>query len=119
MTSKEMTYQYRLRQWSGLAKERSELGMSIRAYCAMKGFAENTYFYWQRRLRQAACTELAKRSDGTEAGVVPNGWTQLSVAEAESRGATLTIEISGCRVEVSAETDPELLVKVCRTLKAL
>ena len=119
MTTKEMTYQYRLRQWSGLTKERTELGMSIRAYCAMKGFAENTYFYWQRRLRQATCSELANRSDGAEAGLVPNGWTQLSVAEAETRGAALTIEISGCRVEVTAKTDPELLAKVCRTLKAL
>ena len=44
MTSKEVTYQYRLAKWSELMKERTELGQSIRAYCAMKGFAENTYF---------------------------------------------------------------------------
>jgi len=119
MTSKEVTYRYRLGQWSELAKERTELGMSIRAYCAMKGFAENTYFYWQRRLRAAACSELAEQTAYAETGLVPNGWTQLRVAEAEPAKTTLRIEISGCHLEVTSETDPVLLAKVCRTLKAL
>lgn len=58
MTTKEMTYQYRSSQWSELVKERVELGLSIRAYCAMRGFAENTCFYWQRRLRETARTQV-------------------------------------------------------------
>ena len=119
MTSKEMAYQYRLSQWSALAQERGELGISIRAFCAMKGFAENTYYYWQRRLRDAACRELVERSAADEAGLVPNGWAQLSVTELEARGPALMIELNGCRVEVTAETNLELLAKVCRTLKAL
>ena len=119
MTSKEMTYQYRLAQWSGLTKERAELGISIRAYCAMKGFAENTYFYWQRRLRQAAYDEITERSVGTEPGLVPSGWTRLSVAESAPKEASVRVEINGCRIEVTAETGSELLAKVCRTLKAL
>ncbi|MET0018030.1 hypothetical protein SDC9_69847 [bioreactor metagenome] len=119
MTSKEVTYQYRLAKWSELMKERTELGQSIRAYCAMKGFAENTYFYWQRRLRDAACKELAEQSSNTETGLVPTGWMQLSPAENTPAEAPVTIEINGCRVAVTAETTPELLAKVCRTLKAL
>ena len=119
MTTKEMTYQYRLAQWSRLAKERAELGLSIRAYCAMKGYAENTYFYWQRRLRQAACDEITERSIGTETGLVPSGWTHLSVAESAPKEASVRVEINGCRIEVTDDTDPELLAKVCRTLKAL
>ena len=46
MTTKKMTHQYRMSQWSELVKERVELGLSIRSYCAKKGFSENTYFYW-------------------------------------------------------------------------
>ena len=61
MTTKELAYEYRLAQWAALAKERVEQGLSIRAYCAMKGFAENTYFYWQRRLRAAAAGEHGLR----------------------------------------------------------
>lgn len=49
MTTKELTYQYRLAQWSELVKEHVELGLSIRAY-----------FYWRRRLQEAAHTQLKR-----------------------------------------------------------
>lgn len=119
MTSKEATYQYRLAQWRELMSERAELGLSIRAYCAQKGFAENTYFYWQRRLRETACTELTERTAALERCIVPGGWTQVSCAASASVESTLRIEVNGCRVDVTAETDPELLATVCRTLKKL
>lgn len=78
MTTKEMTYQYCLAQWTELAKERVELGLSIRAYCAMKGFAENTYFYWQRRLREAART----RCEAEQAKPAVPGFVEVAVAPA-------------------------------------
>lgn len=119
MTTKEVTNQYRLAKWSELMKERTELGLSIRAYCAMKGFAENTYFYWQRRLRDAARKELAEQSSHIETGLVPGGWMRASPAKNTQVEAAVTIEINGCRVAVTAETNPELLAKVCRMLKTL
>jgi hypothetical protein len=33
--------------------------------------------------------------------------------------STLEIEVGGCHVTVNTETDPELLKKVCRILRAL
>ena len=84
------------------------IALSIRVYCAMKGFAENTYFYWQRRLRDALCKELVERSHTTETGIVPTGWMQVSPAENIYAEAPVTIEINVCRVAVTAETDPKL-----------
>ena len=118
MTTKEITYQYRLSEWSVLMKERAELGLSIRAYCAMKGFAENTYFYWQRRLRDAACAELTVQTQEAETNLVPNGWARLESPSSQPN-ASVSVEINGCIVNVTAETDAELLAKVCRTLKSL
>ena len=117
MNTREIAEEYRLSHWSEKMRERQELGLSIKAYCEQQGFHENVYYYWQRKLLKAACTELAVKGQG--GGLVPNGWTQLTVAEAERVKSTLTIEINGCCVAVSAETDPELLARVCRTFKAL
>jgi len=118
MTTKEIAYQYRLSQWRALAKERTELGLSIRAYCAQKGFAENTYFYWQRRLRDAACAELTVQTQEAGTNLVPSGWTRLEPPSAQP-SAAVSVEINGCVVNVTAETDADLLAKVCRTLKSL
>jgi putative transposase len=116
MTSKEATYQYRLAQWAELAKERGELGLNIRAFCALKGYAENTYFYWQRRLRNVAYEEPLKQRPGSES-LVPTGWTAIAETKAEPE-KSVTIEVGGCRINVGADTDTDLLAKVVRALKS-
>ena len=118
MNTREIAGGYRLTHWARIMHERQESGMSIKAYCKQQGFHENVYYYWQRKLREAACTEMAAREQ-EERGLVPGGWARLEPTSTVPSGSSVNIEINGCQVEVTAETDPELLVKVCRTLKAL
>ena len=61
MNTREIAEEYRLSHWAEKMRERQELGLSIKAYCAQQGFHENVYYYWQRKLREAACTELAAK----------------------------------------------------------
>lgn len=103
MTTKEMTYQYRSSQWSELVKERVELGLSIRAYCAKKGFAENTYFYWQRRLRETARTQV----EAEQASFPSSSFVEvvLSPASAPSLFSCITILL---RQSTSPSFSPQL-----------
>ena len=119
MNTKEIAHEVRLRQWGENMHQRQVSGLPINKWCEAQGIRRQQYFYWQRKLREAACAGLAAREGTLKGELIPNGWTQLSVAAPESARAVLTIEINGCRVEVRAETDRELLAKVCRTLKAL
>ena len=90
-----------------------------------EGISKNTYFYWQRKLREAACAELAKQADGAANALVPNGWARLErpvsagVQHAGMTTAAVTIEVNGCHVSVANSADMALLAEVCRTLKAL
>jgi len=119
MNTREIAAEYRLSHWAQMMRERQERGLSIKAYCRESGFHENVYYYWQRKLRQTACAELTERTADAETGLVPSGWTRLTGAGSEPLGSALVIEINGCRVNVTAETDGALLEKVCRTLKAI
>lgn len=100
-------------------QERRESGLNIKAYCKQQGFHENVYYYWQRKLRQATCAEFAVREREAETKLVPCGWARLEPASTVQSNAAVSIEINGCRVEVTGDTDPDLLAMVCRTLKAL
>lgn len=118
MASREMAYQYRLAGWAALTKERAELGMSIRAYCAMKGFAENTYFYWQRRLRDAACAQLE-----TEQKKLPSaGFAQVALAPvselpaSSSQASQLQVQIHDIHMSVDSSYPPEKLAALLREL---
>ena len=104
-------------RWSEKMRERQELGMSIKAYCAQRGMHENVYYYWQWKLREAACRGLTSKQQAAD--LVPRGWTQISSAESVHQNMSVTIKINDYRIEVGTGTDPELLARICRILKAL
>jgi putative transposase len=104
-------------------RERAESGLTIKAYCETAGIHANTYYYWQRKLREAAGEELkAQQAAGTaptpDALPTPSGWALATAGEATAASA-LTVEIGKIRVQVGADTDERLLAKVCRVLATL
>ena len=116
MDIQKVTAEYRLSRWMQVIQEQQCSGQSIKDFCREKGISKHAYFYWQRKLRKSACMELSKLKE-EPASCVPAGWMQL--APSLETKATLAIEAGGCRVTVDAGTDPELLKKVCRILRAL
>ena len=123
MNTREIASEYRLSHWAGVVQERNASGMSIKEFCKTSGLRENVYYYWQRKLREATCEALVSRAENeaTDSGknLVPRGWAVCEAVEPTVRDKPVTIEIGGIRVLAETETDPELLVKVCRALKSL
>lgn len=118
MDTREMATEYRLAKWAQLLQAKAENRQSIQEFCECEGVSRNTYFYWQRKLREAT-VGLAQIAPAADNGLVPNGWMQLTPAVPGPAEAGITIEVGGCRVTATAETNTELLTKVCRMLKAL
>ena len=122
VNTREVAEEYRLSHWAQIMQERQETGLSIRAYCLQIGIAVNTYFYWQRRVRAAACQELMPAAHKqSEEALVPSGWAICKTEEPQpsEKAHGVTVEIGGCRIAVEDGTDPGLLAKVCRVLVSL
>ncbi|WP_427916597.1 IS66 family insertion sequence element accessory protein TnpA [Syntrophobotulus glycolicus] len=51
-------------------------GLTVNAFCAEKGISETTYYYRQKKVREAACAELI-RTQSLGENLVPSGWEQL------------------------------------------
>ena len=119
MDTREVASEYRLTQWAQKIQARAESGRSIKEFCALAGISRNAYFYWQRKLREAACGEMHEMAIETTNSLIPNGWKQLETMEAKRAEASVTIEVSGCRINTTAETDLKLLSNICRALKSL
>ena len=117
--TQKIVTQLRLSGWSEAVKERLDSGQTVSAFCEEKGISQTTYYYRQKKVREAACTEHM-RAQNREDRAVPSGWVQLASSEpvtvAES---ALTIEVSGFHLTVNGGTDMELLAKVCRMMKSL
>jgi putative transposase len=113
MNTRKIAADYRLAHWARVIHERAESGLSVKAFCESAGFRPNSYFYWQRKLREAAC-------GGQPALPAPCGWTSVAVATSAAPDThALTVEIGKCRVLVGMDTDERLLAKVCGALASI
>jgi putative transposase len=120
MGAREVTHAYRLRHWVEKISQCHNSGMTVTAWCESQNINIKSYYYWQKRVRDAASTELMKAQNcGSEKGLVPNGWAQVSEPGLSNCKSALTIDIGGCRITANEQTNPELLAKVCRILRSL
>ena len=48
----------RLRNWMEIIRECQESGLTNKAFCAQRGISGKTYYYWLRKIRNAAATAM-------------------------------------------------------------
>jgi len=80
INTREVASEYRLAHWAQVMRERTESGLSIKDFCKQIGICGNTYFYWQRRVRAAACEALAKNETGKQSLAQPS-FAEVMVVE--------------------------------------
>lgn len=117
MEIQALTRDYRLQQWASIITQRNKSGMTIRAWCEEQGINQKSYYYWQRKLREAASAQASGLT--VMSSPVPRGWVTLSVPAEPSNAQGLVVEVGGYRVHVQAQTDTALLARVCHALKTL
>ena len=129
VNTREVAAEYRLTHWAQIVKERTKSGSSIRAYCTQIGICENTYFYWQRRLRNAACEQLSKFESQQKSAMQP-GFVEIEVAELPvpvlpaptapaSQPSQLHIKAVGVEITADSTYPPEQLATLLRELQQL
>jgi putative transposase len=123
MNTNDIAKEYRLAHWARMMQDRKERGLNIKEFCMEGGFHENVYYYWQRKLREAACEALLAQPQDkiadSEQALVPSGWAVCETVKSKIEAKPVAVEVNGYRVYVEANADMELLANVCRMLKSL
>jgi len=123
INTRQIAKEYRLEHWAQVMRERSESGLSIRAYCESIGLHENVYYYWQSKLREATTQELESNKQSIETTFpTPQGWVVCEARHTYSKKAVdsnILIEIGKSRVCVGKDADHAMLATVCRMLVGL
>jgi len=121
MNTKEIAMEYRLSQWARALQEKNANGETVAEFCRNRGVSKNTFFYWQRKLRETAVNQIAEVKKAEPRAVIPSGWTQVTEVKESPKAeeTSLLIEIGKYRVIVNENTKPNLLEKTCRVLMKL
>jgi len=119
MKAKEVTKEYRLSGWARILQDRKESRLNIRDYCNGAGIPEHQYYYWQRKLREAACEGLTTKQPETE-GIVPLGFVEVKaplqsvLSPTSLNHSQLCVESRGVRITVGGEYPVDKLVVLLR-----
>ena len=113
VNTREVAAEYRLTHWARIVQERINGGLSIREYCKQIGICENTYFYWQRRLRKAACEQLTAPVFAEV--IVQEAPQPLALPETPTP-SQLSVEVAGVRITADSSYPPEQLAALLREL---
>lgn len=127
MDTRKIAAEYRLAHWTQIMRRKRESGLSAKAFCENEGFHENIYYYWQRRLREATCEQLAKiQSEQVQVNLVPSGFAELKIVEAYEPPAPpenatqgeIRIDIAGIRIAADSTYPSEKIAALLGLFKA-
>jgi len=125
MNTRYIAKEYRLAHWAQIITEQKESGLTVRAYCEEAGLHENSYYYWQKKLRTAAIDELTTATDEQTQELVPImarlNLTRNSGLESTGAGSgdCVSIEMFGIRLLVGRDYPIAKLTELLRVVSRL
>lgn len=112
MNTQLVAAEVRLQQWAEVVRLRSGSGMSVEEYCSQKNITTGQYYYWLRKVREAAISRNAGRF--VEIAGIED-------AEKPEKGETfttqLTIQMGDSIIGVNEKTPRGLLAEVIEVMK--
>ena len=94
-------------QWAQIIQDRKSSGKSVKDFCRDRNISKDSYFYWQKKLRDTACEQiLMPQKNPQPTMLAPLGFTEVKLlghqptrerTDAATQGS-LTIDISGLRL---------------------
>ena len=108
LTTQAVTREVRLRQWREIIHARQESGLTVKDYCESHGITKDSYYYWQRLVREAAITEAGPM------------FAELLPERQEKREEflpELTVRIGEAVISVNRDTPEILLQRAIRAAK--
>jgi len=99
--------EYRLQQWARIADECSKSGMTNKDFCASRGISEKNYYYWLRRLREAAADAMTPQL------------VEVNFSSTSGQSGILSMRYRDADLTITGETPAEVLYTALQVLKKL
>jgi hypothetical protein len=107
MNTRNMTFEVRLNYWAQVINEKNASGKTVKEFCEGQGCSGKTFFYWQKKLREAAYMQMSGNGEALPGmRLVPKGFTEVKVSKSK---AYLPLQESTGRGELRAEISGVLI----------
>lgn len=116
MSIKDSTREYRLSQWLPIIKECRNSGMSVKDWCEQNNVNEKRFYYWQRKIREAATEALPSVTKQPAFVQVPAPIKSPNPLEMPTFIPSMVLKVGNVSLELSDTVQSELLASVLKVL---
>lgn len=97
----------KLAEWAEMVKRRKESGLTVSEWCRQNGINLKTYYYRQKRMRQAVCNELEVHD------IVP----LEPVSDSEQKSEKIEISVGDVKITLPENFNEETLRRLLGVLR--
>lgn len=123
MDTQKSTQEYRMNQWIKIIRECRSSGENISSWCRNNNIRTNSYYYWLRKIRTAACKALP--SINSQEQIVPLDTSKLSTStsidvayvSSETDQADIIIRLGSAVLEIHNSASASLIENTIRVLQ--
>ena len=100
--------QYRMREWAKVIQECEASGLSNKEFCEQNGVSIKSYYYWLRKLREAAMHQ--NQPSLVQLTSTPNECNRID--------DMIHIQFRSARLDLPGNTDAEAVIAILRSLQS-
>lgn len=104
MDTQLATKNYRLNQWIEIIRDCTQSGLKVDEYCESHGITHNQYYYWLRKVRQAALSSQ-QANDFVEI-------TDYTAPSYDASEAAAILSINGFDLKISNNASSDFIKKL-------
>jgi transposase-like protein len=120
MTTREIAHQYRLSQWTEIIRECRGSGQTVKRWCKEHDVSDKSYYYWLRKVREAACNTLPQTGGNSQIMVPVNTTSELAKdvqTEINNLPYDLRIHFGSCTIDISNNASTGLIENTLKVIK--
>lgn len=119
MSAREATRKYRLNKWSKIIQECMGSGQTVSAWCREHNISQNSYYYWLRKVREAACQSLSdvKAENNTIVPVDISVHTTIADSSTDESPCDIVLRLGSVTLELHNNASTTLIENTLRALK--
>jgi transposase-like protein len=119
LSTREATRKYRLNKWSRIIQECMGSGQTVSAWCREHNISENSYYYWLRKVREAAC-ESGSGDRAKNNTIVPVDipiHSDITNSAALESSCDIVLRLGSVTLELHNDASAALIENTLRALK--
>lgn len=117
MDSTTVTKQLKLQHWMNIIRERQDSGLTIARWCKENHVTPSNYYYWLKRVKQAACDSLPiKSSIACQLVPIPSAAQTVPIASEENPVYAVRISSGDITLEFTNDVSSTLLETTLKVL---